>query len=326
MAIEAMPVLIADPRFNLSMNIVVPDYIDLPDDDKAYIQTLGNVTVYTDLIDSPEVLLRRIQDAELVVVSWIDVPASVIEKCPYLKYIIVPAVGHDHVDETAATQAGVKIINCPTHNALAVAEYTIGLMLALTHRIFEASLALPTQPWDPTQFRGMELAGKILGLIGYGTIGREVARLAEAMGMTVRWATSQTAGAELDALISQVDILSLHLPLTPKTHHLLSARRLRLMKPSAYLVNTARGAIIDQSALCRVLQEKVIAGAALDVFDQEPVKGIPSEEILALAALPNVIATPHIAYNTAETVERLGKELIDNIQACLDGNPINVVN
>lgn len=308
------------------MKIVVPDYIDLTEDDKAYIQTLGNVTVYTDFIEAPEVLLRRIQDADITVISWIDVPAQVIEQCPQLKYIIVPAVGYDHVDVPAATKAGVKVINCPTHNALAVAEYTIGLMLALTHRIVEASVALPEQPWNPSYFRGVELAGKTLGLIGYGTIGRKVEQMAEMLGMTVQRATSTTTEAELDRLIAKADILSLHVPLTPQTHHLLSDRRLRLMKSSAYLINTARGAIVDQSALYQILQEGAIAGAALDVFNHEPVKGMPSDEILGLAALPNVIATPHIAYNTEETVERLGKELIDNIQACLNRSPINVVN
>lgn len=308
------------------MQIVFPDPIDLLDADKAALCQLGNITFYDDAPDSDEELIQRIRGSELIVASWVDVTENTINSSPALKYIVVPAVGYDQINVDAATAVGVKVINCPTHNALAVAEYTIGLMLSVSRKLLEANQALCHATWNPHLFLGIELRGKKLGLIGHGTIGKEVENLAKALGMEVVHATSRTTPAELDQLLASVDFLSLHLPLTPSTKHLIDRRRLSLMKRSAYLINTARGAIVDQQALLDALKQNQIAGAALDVFEQEPVTGGPGAEILELAELPNVVATPHIAYNTEEMRVRLGQELIANIQACLSGNPINVIN
>jgi D-3-phosphoglycerate dehydrogenase len=307
------------------MKIVFPDYADLLETDKARIGELGKVTFYDDTQDSEAETIQRIAGAELIGVSWVDITAEVIRNSPQLKYIVALAVGYDQIDVRAAKAAGAQVINCPTHNALAVAEYTIGAMIAVARQILPANRALQVGEWTPVRYLGSELQGKTLGLIGYGTIGKETARLARALGMQVQWATSQTSPSELDALISTADFLSLHLPLTPKTRHLLDERRLNLMKPSAYLINTARGAIADQSALLQLLKANRIAGAALDVFENEPVTGGPNAEILELVRLGTVVATPHIAYNTEETIARLGTELIQNIQSCLAGAPINVV-
>jgi phosphoglycerate dehydrogenase-like enzyme len=290
------------------------------------LQTLGDVTIYDDVPNSDEEITRRVAGAELIGVSWVDIRDRLIQNTPTLKYIVALAVGYDQIDVAAATAAGVKVINCPTHNAHAVAEYTIGLIFAVTRRIVEANRALCQGEWDPRRYVSSELKGKTLGLIGYGTIGKAVEAIASALGVEVKMANSRTSADELDALIASVDMLSLHLPLRPATRHLIGDRRLRLMKPTAYLINTARGAIVDQTALLAALKEGRLAGAALDVFDAEPVTGAPNPEILELAALDTVVATPHIAYNTTETAERLGAELIANIRACLDGMPINVVN
>lgn len=308
------------------MKIVFPDVIDLLERDRQRIQALGDVTFYEDLPEDEAEVLRRIQGAEAIAPSWIDVTADLLSQVAALRYIVVPAVGYDQVDVAAASAAGIAVINCPTHNALAVAEYTMGLIFAVTRGILTANRNLLSGEWNPRVYKGMEVQGKTLVMIGYGTIGRAVERLATTLGMQVQWATSRTAPEDLDCLIASADILSLHLPLTPQTRHLLDERRLNLMKPSAYLINTARGAIVDQQALLRSLQERRIAGAALDVFENEPVTGKPSAEILALSQLENVVATPHIAYNSHETVVRLGEELVQNLQACIKGNPINVVN
>ncbi|MBE9178198.1 hydroxyacid dehydrogenase [Oculatella sp. LEGE 06141] len=308
------------------MNIAVPDYIDLLESDKAQLRTLGAVTIYDDTPDSDTEIIQRIAGAELITASWVDITAPIIQSNSNLKYIVVPAVGYDQVDVQAATQAGIKVINCPTHNALAVAEYTVGLILALSRQILPASAALRQGKWQPYDYLGTELKGKTVCLVGYGTIGREFATLAAALGMTVHSASSKTTSDELDTLIAAADILSLHVPLTPQTRHLIDARRLELMKPSAYLINTSRGAIADQTALLAALKQNQIAGAALDVFENEPVTGSPNAEILELATLDNVVATPHIAYNTEESRIRLGQELIVNIQACINGNPMNLVN
>lgn len=144
--------------------------------------------------------------------------------------------------------------------------------------------------------------------------------------MSVSYANSKTSSIELDQLISENDFVCINVPLTDQTKHLIDERRLRLMKKTAFLINVARGAIIDQQALITILRERCIAGAALDVFENEPLIGKSTQEITTLANLPNVIATPHIAYNTQETSVRLGEELFANIKACIAGRPQNVVN
>jgi D-3-phosphoglycerate dehydrogenase len=144
--------------------------------------------------------------------------------------------------------------------------------------------------------------------------------------MQVNFVTSRSPAEAIDRLISESDILSLHLPANAQTHQLLDRRRLNLIRPTAYLINTARGAVVDQTALLQLLQEKRIAGAAIDVFADEPVAGIPSAEIQAIARLDNVIATPHMAYNTQEMSVKLGQELLEVMRSCLAKTPINRVN
>lgn len=308
------------------MKIVLPDFVDLIEQHEAELKSLGEVTIYNDLPEQEAEIIKRIADAEIITASWVNFSKKIINSNPQLKYIIATAVGYDFIDVDAATAAEIKVINCPTHNAAAVAEYTIGLILAITRKIVAASQDLQQGKWQTQIYIGTELSSKNLTLIGHGTIARKVAQLASNFGMNVSYANSKTSSQQLDELIAHADILSLHLPLTAQTQHLIDERRLNLIKESAYLINTARGAIIDQTALLAALKAKRIAGAALDVFADEPVTEEPNQEILQLAQLDNVVATPHIAYHTAETAVRLGEELIANIKACLQGNPINVVN
>lgn len=308
------------------MNCVFPDPIDLLPGDRDALMQLGQMTFYDDTPGSEAATIERVQQAEIIAPSWVDISAGVIAACDRLKYIIVPAVGYDQIDVDAATQAGIAVINCPTHNADAVAEYTVGLIFAITRHMLQANLALRQQQWEPIRFKGTELRGKTLTLVGYGNSGQATGKLAAALGMKVNWTRSHTSPEELDQAIATADILSLHLPLTPQSYHLIDARRLALMQPSAYLINTARGAIVDPEALTQALRQGQLAGAALDVFENEPVIGAPSPQIQALVQLDNVVATPHIAYNTTEMVQRLGAELSQNIQACMAGQPINRVN
>ena len=308
------------------MKIVFPDYIDLTEKHLTQIKSLGEVTIYDDIPEEEEEIIKRITGAELIIVSWGSITEKIIKSTPSLKYIIVSAVGYDSIDIKAATEAGIKVINCPTHDTAAVAEYTICLILAVTRRIVEASIDLKNGKWDKQKYVGTELSGKKLCLIGYGNIGKKVSQFATSFGMDVSHTNSKTPPNELDELIASADVVSLHLPSTEESKQLIDERKLNLMKKSAYLINTARGAIVDQKALLTALKEKRIAGAALDVFEDEPVTGNPTEEILQLTKLDNVVATPHIAYNTEETTMNLGNELIANIQACINGSPINVVN
>lgn len=308
------------------MKIVFPDYLELLDPHIQLIHDLGKVTFYTDIPSTATELIQRIHEAKLIATSVVKITPTVIQNCPSLQYILVPGIGYDHVDVAAATQAGIRVVNCPTNNVLAVAEFTIGLMFAITRRIVAAHNLLQQGTWDFRPFQGVELHGKTLGLVGYGAIAQTVAKLAIGLGMNVTYVNSKTAPDQLDRLLAESDIVSLHLPLTAQSKYLLDERRLRLMKPTAYLINTARGAIVDPTALLTILQEKRIAGAALDVFEHEPTTDAITPEISELAKLDHVILTPHIAYNSQETIERLGAEVIQTIQACLKGNPINVVN
>lgn len=308
------------------MKIVVPDHLDLAEHHKTELQTLGEVTLYDDTNNDEDEIISRIKEAELILVSWVDITERIIKNAHNLRYIIVTAVGYDNINIKAATEAGIKVINCPTHNALSVAEYTIGFIITIARRILESNLALRNGIWSQEQFKGTELRGKTLTLIGHGTIAKHVESLAKGFGLKVNYATSKTSLSQLDELIANADIISLHLPLTEQTKHLIDARRLNLMKPTAYLINTARGAIIDQKALIQALQSGKLAGAALDVFENEPVGTTPSEEIMELLHMNNVVATSHIAYNTEEMLLRLGDELLGNIQACITGKLINVVN
>ena len=308
------------------MKIVLPDYVDLTEKHKTQIKKLGEVTIYNDIPDREEEIINRIAGAELISAAWVNITESVIKSNSSLEYIIVPGVGYDAIDIKAATEAGIKVLNCPTHNTSAVAEYTICLILAVTKKIVAAHNNLKNGNWNTVAYMGTELNGKKLSLIGYGNIGRKVAQLAASFGMEVSHANSETPPRQLDELISNADILSLHLPFKKQSKYLIDERRLNLMKKSAYLVNTARGAIVDQKALLTALKERRIAGAALDVFENEPITGSPSEKIIQLTQLDNVVATPHIAFNTEESAIRLGEEMIANIQACINGSPINVVN
>ncbi len=307
------------------MRIAFIDSIDLAEPHMKVLKTLGDIVMYDDISASQEEILKRISGVEILIPGWIDITADFIQNTPSLKFIIVPAVGYENIDTNAASRAGITVSNCPTHNVHAVAEYTIALMFLLTRRIIEANTDLKHGEWKPAKYVGMELRGKNLGLIGYGNIGMKVAGLAKNMGMVFSYANSKTTPHELDRLIANADILSLHVPLNDKTRHLIDERRLRLMKKGAYIVNTARGAIIDQDGLIRVLESGHLSGVALDVFENEPHAGKPSKKLLDLVKYRNVVATPHIGFNTCDALYRLGEELIANIKAIIGGNPINVV-
>jgi phosphoglycerate dehydrogenase-like enzyme len=202
----------------------------------------------------------------------------------------------------------------------------VSLALAASRKTLQASDDLKTGNWSPRGFSGSELAGKHLGTIGHGHIGKLVEQKATALGMTASYVDSKSSPEDTDRLIAGSDYLVLCLPLNDTTRNMIDARRLALMRPTSYLINVARGAIVDQQALTDVLKSHKIAGAALDVFDGEPQTGKPSSEIVSLASMQNVIATRHIGATTAEADTRLGDEIITNIMACLDGHAINVVN
>lgn len=305
------------------MKIVLPDKINISSDYKNKIRELG-AEVFEDLPDNGE-LKKRIADAEIITASYVDITSDVIDAAPNLKYIIVPAVGYEWVDTEYAASKGITTLNCPTFNSQAVAEHAITLLMAANRNVITGIDELRAGKWSPQDLVGYELDGKKLGLIGYGNIGTRIEKIAASLGMSVNYVNSKSSAEEIDELLISSDFVIICAPLNDRTRNLVDKRRLGLLKPTAILVNVGRGAVIDQDALIEVLKNKNIRGAGLDVFDGEPLTGVPSDTIVELAKLPNVIATPHMAYNTEEINDKQGTEILENLQSCMAGRPVNVV-
>jgi glycerate dehydrogenase len=249
-----------------------------------------------------------------------------------LRLIVVAATGTNNIDLEAARQLGIAVCNVRDYCTTSVTQHVLAVILLLTHRLREyAELAARSWGASPQftmlDFPIRELSGRVLGIVGHGTLGRSVAQAAQAaLGMRImvanRPGAEQASGRlELHEMLPQVDVLSLHCPLTPATHKLIGARELALMKPDALLVNTARGALVDSEALVQALRTRRIGGAAIDVLEQEPpVDGSP-----LLASLPNFVLTPHIAWAAREARQRCIDEMAANIEAFLSGGSRNRV-
>jgi D-3-phosphoglycerate dehydrogenase len=282
---------------------------------------------------TPEELLESIGDYDgLIVRSATRVTAEVIGRADNLKAIGRAGIGVDNIDIEAATKRGVIIANAPESNTVAAAEHTLGLMLAAARRIPAADSSLRHGEWKRSAFKGVEVSGKTLGLIGLGHVGAIVARGALGMGMRVlaydpyvsedRMRSMNVERAETtDEVFGQSDFLSLHVPRTPQTVGLVNEDSLAKMKTTAYLINVARGGIVDETALYNALKEGAIAGAALDVFAEEPTTASP------LFALPNVVVTPHLGASTAEAQDRAGVTAAEQVATALRGAvPMHAIN
>ena len=281
---------------------------------------------------SYEELLALVADADaLVVRSRVPVTREMIAGARRLKVIARAGIGVDNIDLEAATERGIWVVNAPNSNAVAVAEHTIGLMLCLARRTPWAWESLRRGQWQREHFRGQQLHGKTLGIVGLGRIGSRVAERARCFGMKViahdPFVAPERASAvgatlvPLEELLRRADFISLHVPATPSTIGLLGVEELRLCKPTAFLINCARGAVVDEQALLEALDAGRLAGAALDVFSREPPLGS------ALVCHPLVIATPHIGGLTAEAQEDIALTVAQQILDVLDGrNPEHPVN
>ena len=277
---------------------------------------------------SEERLIELLADIDGAIVGVVPVTAHVLESAPRLKVISMHGVGVDHVDLPAAAKLGIVIANCPGANDQAVADLAIGLMIAIARQIPIADLALRQEKWG--RYTGSELWNKRLGLVGYGRIGRGVAKRALGFDMDVLvfdpYVPADQAGlpgvrfTSLEEVITSADFLSLHAALTNETRSMIGEAQLRNMKPSAFLVNTARGGLVDEAALYQALNQKWIAGAALDVFIEEPPAGSP------LLGLENLVVTPHIGAHTQEAIERMGVMAAQNVVLTLQsGQPLHRV-
>ena len=281
----------------------------------------------------PEVLDQALGDAiALVVRSETKVTAAMIAKAPRLKIIARAGMGTDTIDVAEASRRKIAVLTAPGANSNSVAEYTFALLLALARKVAPGSASLMAGKWDRKPFEGSELREKTIGLLGLGRIGTRVASIAKGFGMTVighdpalTIEQAESLRLELlpiDAVIQCADVLSLHAKLSPSTRHMLDERRLSLVKKGVLIVNTARGALIDDAALVKALQDGRVAGAALDVYDPEP---LPADSLLRTA--PNLLLTPHLAASTAEAQTRVGVEIASAIgDALLKGDMGAAVN
>jgi glyoxylate reductase len=277
----------------------------------------------------PDELASAVAGADAVVTLLHDrVDAGFLEAAgPQLRCVANVAVGYDNVDVAAAAARGVVVTNTPGVLTDATADLAIALILAITRRLGEGERLLragASWSWHMFFMLGTSLAGKTLGIVGMGQIGRATARRAAAFGMEIRYAGRLPGDGPgqlpLDELLASSDVVSLHCPLTPATRHLIDERRLRRMRPSAYLVNTARGPIVDEAALVLALREGVIAGAALDVFEHEP------QVHPGLLELENVVLAPHLGSATVETRTAMAQLAARNVVSVLgDGPPLTPV-
>ena len=285
---------------------------------------------------SEDDLIVAVRDADLLLMCYTPVTARVIAAAQDLKGIVKYGVGIDAIDIEAAMARGIPVVNVPEYAEETVAEGAFALMIALAKKLMPVGREMAERGWAwPTpRWLGFDLAGRTLGLIGTGRIGRSLARMAAGFRMRVIGydpnvaAEAMRAGGiekaeSLDALLAASDVVSLHAVLAPATRHLIGARELGLMKPSAILINTARGALVHEAALVAALREKRIAGAALDVFSQEPLSHT-GHPMSALYRMDNVILFPHLTFYTEEAMARLTEDTLARCREILERRPVLV--
>lgn len=315
------------------MKIVILDGRALNPGDMSYdiINQFGEVSLYQHT-DSMEEAIARIGDSQIVLTNKVPINRQILEACPNIQLICVLATGYNIVDVEACREREIPVCNVPSYGTAAVAQFTLALMLEICHRIGHHDRVVHEGKWcDCPNFcfwdtPQMELGGKTLGIIGFGRIGQAVAKLAEAFGMQVI-AYSRTPKPEManfvdmDTLLAKSDFVSLHCPQFPETTKMVNADFIAKMKDGAVLINTSRGGLVDEDALCDALVNGKLSAAAVDVVSAEPMK-----RDNPLLNAPNCIITPHIAWAPKESRQRLLDCVAENIRGFLAGNPQNVVN
>ena len=303
-------------------NIVFLDEYSLGDADLSQIKALGNYTAYR--TTRPEEIVSRCTDADIVITNKVPFTAETLHQLPRLKLICIAATGMNHIDLKTAAEQGVKVRNAIGYSTHSVTETTLGGALSLYRQIpYYDRFTKEEYPKQDLQFNFSRptrtLHGKNWGIIGLGNIGREVAKVATAMGCTVKYTSTSGIVREeaypevtLSELLSWADIISIHCPLTPHTHNLIDSPELALMRPHAILINVARGGIVNEKALAEALNRDLILGAALDVFSDEPFN--EENPLLHVKDPSKLILSPHNAWSAEEAMETLVKCIRDNIR------------
>ena len=316
------------------MNIVILDGYSANPGDLSWdeLKTMGEVTVYDRT--SPSETVARAAEADIVLTNKVVIGKAEMAQLPRLKYIGVLATGYNVVDTETAHERGITVTNVPAYSTESVAQMVFAHLLTVTNRTEHYAIANREGRWTNNKdfcywdFPHMELSGKTFGIVGLGNIGMRVATIANAFGMRVCAYTSKSQDQlpnfiekkSLEALFSESDVVSLHCPLTPDTHHLINSVTLQMMKPSAILINTGRGPLIDDQSVAEALAEGRLAAFCADVLTEEPPKAANP-----LLSQPNAFTTPHIAWASTEARVRLLHVAIDNVRSFLNGHPQNVV-
>lgn len=315
------------------MNIVVLDADTIVGDGVMLdmLQPLGDVTVYG--LTAPEEMPARIAGADIVLINKMPMTAETMAAAPNLKYIGLFATGYNDIDLAYAREHGITVCNVPGYSTDAVAQHTFSFILALTNRVGEYNATVAAGDWIRSRTFSYfplplsELAGKTIGIVGYGAIGRRVADIAKAFGMSVLVHTRRPCGdptveqVALNDLLARADIVSLHCPLNEQSAGMMDAAAFARMKQGAIFINTARGPLVDETALRAALDSGHLLGAGLDVLCREPM-----DADCPLLGAPRCLITPHVAWAGRETRLRLIAQVADNVRAFLNGQPINTVN
>ncbi len=298
--------------------------------DWGILEPYGQVTVY-DRTESQQQSIQRIGDSQIVLVNKTPLPASVIEACPSIRMIGMLATGYNIVDVECARRHGIPVCNVPCYSTDSVAQFSIALLLEICHHIGRHDVLVHQGAWTSCQdfclwtTSQIELAGKTMGIIGYGRIGQKTAEIARALGMAVlaysRTPKPEGTFVDLDTLLAQSDVISLHCPLFPQTRELINRERIAKMKDGAILINTARGGLLEEQAVADALAEGKLLAVGLDVATVEPI-----QKDNPLLSAPNCVITPHMAWTPIEARRRLLNTVKENIRCFIQGCPQNVVN
>ena len=311
------------------MKLVVIDHVYLEEDHIKTLQSLGDLEIYSDLPETPNELKDRIKEADIVVVGWSHLTREVLNSAEHLQMVAIWATTCHYVDLEAAREKGIIVTHCPGYGTDAVAEHVFALMLALIRQVPRADKHVRNGEFDWRPFSGSELAGKTLGIIGTGKIGCRVAEISKTFKMQIlaydkypNMKKAEEIGmkyVDLETLLKESDIVTLHVTLTPETERLLGKKEIDAMKDGAILINTAQGRVIDEAALNDALKSGKLSGAGLDVFDEEP----PAKDN-PLFTLDNTILSPHSGFHTVEAIKRKTDILVDNIVKFFKGHSQNI--
>lgn len=319
------------------MKIVVLDgYCENPGDlSWTPLEQFGEVVVYDRTPDTKEAVVERLKDADILVGNKNNITAEIMDACPKLKYIAVQATGYNVIDVAAAKERGIPVSNVPTYGTMAVAQHTMALLLEITNLVghhndrVHAGRWAEGPDWCFWDSPLMELDGKTMGVIGFGKIGQQTAKMAKAFGMNILATGSRPTDegraiadyVEMDELLAKSDVISLHCPLFPNTKGIICKENIDKMKDGVTILNSSRGPLVVEQDLADALRSGKVKAAAVDVVSAEP---MTNDNPLLTA--PNCIITPHIAWAPKEARQRIMNTTAQNIEAFLSGNPINVVN